>query len=180
MEIKRNNTSIFIVPTLEIPQGSLIENGYINGFITDKIRESSYKNCIFMLFKPPDFDKFSEFLENEYENNKNIVEDYNYEKGYIVVVYSQKEEYIKDYELIKQGAYSKTSKKFQDEFPQLVKVIRRGIINNEPSLQMRIFKKHQELIDFWEKRLGIEFKDDYEVWEGFNNENEELTIDKLI
>jgi diketogulonate reductase-like aldo/keto reductase len=40
-----------------------------------------------------------------------------------------------------------------------------------------------DLVNFWEEKLGIDFKsivgEDYEVWEGWNEEKEILELDKI-
>ena len=179
MNIKKNITSIFILPTLKFPKDVLKDNGFINGYIEDDRKDEQYKNAVYILFKPTDLDKFREFLDSEYERTKNIIEDYDYEDGFVVVVYQLNEKFNKDYELIKQGKYSKTSKIFQSEFPKSVKVIKSGLSKDEISLQIRIFKKSQDLIEFWEEKLGITFEDEYEVWEGWDEEKEILKIDKI-
>ena len=73
MEIKKNITSIFMVPTLKVPKDALRGNGFINAYIKDDRREDQYKESIYLLFKPNDLDKFREFLDNEYERTKTII-----------------------------------------------------------------------------------------------------------
>jgi hypothetical protein len=179
MDIKKNITSIFIIPTLKFPKDALKNNGFINGYIEDDRNDNQYKNAVYILFKPTDIDKFREFLDEEYERTKCIIEDYDYEGGYVVVVYQLNEKFNKDYELIKQGKYSKTSKSFQSEFPKSVKVVRNGLTKDEVSLQIRVFKKSPDLIDFWEEKIGVKFQDDQEVWNGWDKEKEILKIDKI-
>mgnify|MGYP000016728489 FL=1 len=179
MDIKKNITSIFIIPTLKFPKDVLKDNGFINGYIEDNRNDNQYKNAVYILFKPTDIDKFREFLDGEYERTKSIIEDYDYEDGYVVVVYKLNDSFTKDYELIKEGKYSKTSRKFQDEFPKSVKVVRNGLSKDEVSLQIRIFKKSPDLIDFWEDKIGVKFQTGYEVWEGWDKEKEILQIDKI-
>jgi hypothetical protein len=98
-------------------------------------------------------------------------------------VYQLDKKYKKDYELVKQGKYSKTSKDFQNEFPKSVKIIKSGLSKDEMSLQTRVFKKTEDLVEFWEDKLGLNLKEvmgeDYEVWEGFDESNEILEIDKI-
>ncbi len=172
-----------MVPTLKVPKDALRSNGFINGYIKDSRQENSHKNSVYLLFKPQDLDRFREFLDDEYERTKNIIEDYDYENGYVVVVYQLNEKFHKDYELIRRGKYSKTSKIFQSEFPKTVKLIKNGLNKDEISLQYRIFNKSDELKEFWEEKLGIDFNSiigkDFEVWEGFDEEKEILTIDNL-
>ena len=179
MEVKKNITSIFMVPTLRVPKDALRSNGFINGYIKDEKVQHDYEDSIYLLFKPDNLDKFREFLDGEYERTKSIIEDYDYEDGFVVVVYQLNERFKKDYELVKQGKYSKTSKAFQSEFPKSVKVIKSGLSKDEISLQLRIFKKSADLVEFWEDKIGITFQDDFEVWEGWDEEKEVLVIDKL-
>jgi hypothetical protein len=183
MEIKKNITSIFMVPTLAIPYGKLNENGYINGYIDDLTHSSKYKNCVFVLFKPDDLDVFREFLDSEYERTKAVIEDYDYEGGFVVVVYQLDNKYKKDFKLIKQGKYSKTSKEFQKLFPKTIKIVKNSLHKEEISLQYRIFNKNRDLINFWEEKLGINLietvGEDFELWEGWDEQKEILEINKI-
>ena len=168
-----------MVPTLKIPKDCLKNNGFINGYIKDENKDAEYKNCIYLLFRPEDLDRFRDFLDDEYERTKDIIEDYDYEDGFVVVVYKLNSKFNSDFELIKSGKYSKTSKAFQDLFPKAVKIKVEGRHRDEISLQIRVFRKTQDLREFWEEKLGVNFNDDQEVWEGWNEENEILDINKL-
>ena len=183
MEIKKNITSIFMVPTLKVPKDALRSNGFINAYIKDNRRDDVYKDSIYLLFKPTDLDKFREFLDNEYERTKAVIEDYDYEDGFVVVVYQLNDKYKKDYELIKQGKYSKTSAEFQKMFPKVVKIHRGGLHKDEISLQYRIFNRAEDLINFWQEKLGINLEivagPNFELWEGWDESKEILEIDKI-
>jgi hypothetical protein len=179
MEIKKNITSIFMVPTLKVPKDALRGNGFINAYIKDARKEDQYKGCVYLLFKPENLDKFREFLDGEYERTKAVIEDYDYEDGYVVVVYQLDEKYKNDFTLVQGGKYSKTSANFQKLFPKVVKITRNGLSKDEISLQYRIFNKAEDLISFWETKLGIEFEDDYEVWDGWDESKEILELDKI-
>lgn len=172
-----------MVPTLQVPKDALQSNGFINGYVKDDGREDDYKDSIYLLFKPNNLDKFREFLDSEYERTKNVIEDYDYEDGYVVVVYKLNEKYTKDFQLIRKGKYSKTSEEFQKLFPTTVKIVKNGLSRDEISLQVRIFKKSKDLIEFWEDKLGIDFTElfgeDFEVWDGFNEKKEILNINKI-
>tara|TARA_R110000868_G_scaffold333425_2_gene594256 strand:+ start:15 stop:560 length:546 start_codon:yes stop_codon:yes gene_type:complete len=172
-----------MVPTLKVPKDALRANGFINAYIKDNRKEDQYKESIYLLFKPKDLDKFREFLDNEYERTKNVIEDYDYEDGYVVVVYQLNEKHRKDFDLIRQGKYSKTSLDFQKVFPKVIKIVKNGLNRDELSLQYRIFNKSDDLIDFWEEKLGIDFKsavgEDFEVWEGYDEQKEILELDKI-
>lgn len=179
MDVKKTITSIFIVPTLKIPRDSLLSNGYINAYIKDGEREIQYENSVYLLFKPSDLDKFKDFLDLEYERTKNIIEDYDYEGGLIVVVYKLNTKYKKDFELIKLGKYSKTSKEFQELFPKIVKIFKNGLFKDEISLQYRVFNKTEDLRKFWEEKFDVTFDENQEIWSTFIEEEETLQLTKI-
>ena len=174
MERKHTITSIFIVPTLSIGREKLIDNGFVNGYIKDSRKDIQYENAVYLLFKPADLDRFRNFLDGEYEKTKSIIDDYDYEDGYVVVVYEINPKLVNDVELIKQGKYSQTSKKFQEIFPKVVKIRKSGLSRDEISLQYRVFNKTEDLVQFWEDKLGVELPEDVEVWHGFFEEDESL------
>ena len=179
MERKHTITSIFIVPTLSIGKDKLIDNGFVNGYIKDGKRDIQYENAVYLLFKPTDLDKFRNFLDGEYEKTKSIIDDYDYEDGYVVVVYEINARLKNDVELVKQGKYSQTSKKFQEIFPKVVKIRKNGLSRDEVSLQFRVFNKTEDLVQFWEDKLGVELPEDVEVWHGFFEDFETLDLDKI-
>lgn len=177
--IKKTITSIFIAPTLKIPKEPLLKNGFINAYIKDGEREEQYEDCVYLLFHPDNVDKFREFLDEEYERTKSIIEDYDYEGGFVVVVYKLNPRFKKDFELVKNGKYSKTSKEFQDQFPKSVKIIKDGLRRDEISLQIRVFKKTPDMVEYWENKLGIIFTPELEVWGALDIEEETLYLEKV-
>lgn len=180
MTVKRTVTSIFMLPTLKIPKDDLFGNGWINAYSIDKHREdSNYKNCIYILFKPDNLDKFRKFLDNEYERTTDILEDYDYKGGYVVLVYRLNPEYRKDFDLIREGKYSKTSPAFQNIFPRVIKIMVNGLHRDELALQYRIFNKTKDLVEFQVDKFNVEFEEEYEVWDGFREEDETLDLDKI-
>lgn len=186
MVLEKTITSIFMVPTLKVPKPSLKVNGFINGFIDDSNKEDKYKDSIYLLFRPKDIEKFKTFLDSEYERTNDVILDYDYPNGYVVVIYKLNSKYKEDYELVKKGLYSKTSQKFQDCFDKLIDVPNtENIIVTQESLQYKVFNKTEDLKDFWEKKLNTNLKNvfkshDYELWQGFNLEKETLDINQLI
>jgi len=183
MTVEKTITSIFMIPTLKITKENLKDNGFINGYTKDGGRDIQYENSVYVLFKPENLDKFREFLDKEYERTKAVIEDYDYEDGYVVVVYQLNDKYKKDFNLIKEGKYSKTSKSFQNEFPRLVKIVREGDVKEAMSLQTRVFMRTDDLVEYWEEKLGINLKitlgEDYELWDIFDETKETLEIDKI-
>lgn len=168
-----------MVPTLGIDKDAIKANGFINGYSRDGSRDVHYENCIYVLFKPEKIDLFREFLDDEYERTKSLIDDYDYDGGFIVVVYELDKKFKKDFTLVKEGLYSKTSPEFQAKFPKIIKIKREGLHKDEISLQYRVFNKTEDLRKYWEDKLGTEFDDDWEVWDGFNLDKETLLIDKI-
>ena len=168
-----------MVPTLKIHRDDLRDNGFINGYVKDSSREVQYENCIYLLFQPKDLDKFREFLDSEYERTKTIIDDYDYQDGYVVVVYQLDPKFKKDFSLIKEGLYSRTSTSFQALFPKVIKIKRNGLQKDEISLQYRVFNRTEDLIKFWEDKLDVTFDDDQEVWHAFELDEETLNINKI-
>jgi hypothetical protein len=180
MELKRTITTIFIVPTLMIDRIKLKENGFINGYAKDGQRDVQYENAAYLLFRPENIDKFKVFLDDEYERTKSIIDDYDYEDGFVVLVYQLNSKFNKDFKLIKEGLYSKTSKTFQQLFPKTVKIKKNGLQKDEISLQYRIFNKTDDLKLYWEEKLGVSFDDDdMEVWQGWIEDKEILKLENL-
>ena len=179
MNTIRTIASIFVVPTLKINRDDLKENGYVNGYMSDIRRDAQYKNCVYLLFKPDNLDKFRGFLEKECERTKLLLDDYDYEDGFVVVVYVLNVRLTDDISLIKQGKYSQTSKKFQEIFPKVVKIRKNGLSRDEISLQFRVFNKTEDLVQFWEDKLGVELPEDVEVWHGFFEDFETLDLNKI-
>lgn len=179
MKVNKTITTIFIVPTLSIGREKLDDNGFINGYVKDNQREVQYDNCIYLVFKPENLDKFKSFLDDEYERTKSILDDYDYPNGIVVVVYKLNARLDDDIALIKQGKYSQTSKRFQEIFPKVVKVKKNGLMKDEISLQYRIFNKTEDLLEFWENKLDVKLDEDAEVWSTFIEENESFTLEKI-
>lgn len=179
MSIKKTIATVFMVPTLKIKRESLIEHGFINGYVYDSRRDVQYRSAVYLLFKPTDLDKFREFLDNEYERTTYVLDDYDYEDGYVVVVYQLNPMWQEDFMLVREGMYSRTSEEFQKVFPKVIKITKNGLHKDEISLQYRIFKKTDDLKQYWEDRLDIVFTDDMEVWDGFNFTRETLDLETV-
>ena len=180
MEVKKTITTIFIVRSLNIDRRKLEDNGFLNGYEKDVTQDSpQHEGSVYLLFKPDDLHKFRIFLEDEVDRTPQIIDDYDYDGGYVVIVYKLESKFKKDYRLIREGKYSKTSPQFQALFPKITKIIRGGLHKDEISIQYRIFNKTEDLRNFWEERFGVQFDESMEVWEGYFEENEILNIDKI-
>lgn len=180
MDVKKTISSIFILPLLGIPREGLLNNNCINGYIIDIEKDVQYPDSLYVLFKPENIDRFREFVDKEYERTQMLIDDYDYEDGFVVLVYRIEGKYDKDIELVKQGKYSKTSTAFQNKFPKVLKITNAaGKHKDELSLQYRVFKKTPDLREYWENKTNESFSDDMEVWPGWNENEEILDLDKI-
>ena len=161
MKLEKTITSIFMVPTLKIPKDQMSKNNFINGYIKDLNRDVQYENAVYLLFKPENIDVFREFVDSEYERTQELIDDYNYDDKHIVLVYQLDNNFKNDFDLIKQGKYSKTSKEFQKLFPEKLIISIKGYKKEEISLQYRIFNKTEDLLKYWEEILDITFKKEF-------------------
>jgi|SRR6478735_10987835 len=176
----RNTTTIFMVPTLGINREELRANGFIEAYVQDKLKEVNYEDSVYLLFKPSNLTKFKYFLDNEYDRTSSILEDYDYPKKMVVIVYKLEERFKRDFELVKVGKYSQTSLTFQELFPKLLKRLdKQGTGKEDLSIQWRIFNKTPDMVELWENELGVDFNDKMEVWPTFNIEKETLDITKI-
>jgi hypothetical protein len=178
-EFKKTITSIFMVPTLKINRDTLHANDFLNGYAKDVSREEHYDDACYLLFRPKNIDRFREFLDSEYDRTKDIIEDYDHPHGFVVVVYKLNPKFKSDFDLIRDSKYSKTSPEFQALFPKVVKIKVNGLSREEISLQVRIFKKTDDLRQFWEDKFQVDLMDHVEFWDGYREENETLTEKKL-
>ena len=179
MEIKRTITTIFMVPTLQVPKDALKNNGFINGYSRDVQNDKEYENCIYLLFLPENLDMFREFLDNEYERTVQVIDDYDYEGGLVVVVYQLNPIFDPDFKLVREGKYSKTSVEFKSLFPESLVITKNGKPTEVVSLQYQIFNKTEGLVTFWEEKFGMEFEKEQELWGGFTEENESLNLSTI-
>lgn len=180
---KRTITSIFIMPTLNINRKDLHLNNFLNAYIGDIDKEEYHEeDVVFLLFNPEDLSVFRTFLSSQYENHKDIIDDYDYDKGYIVIVYNLNKALEKDFNLIKQGKYSKVSDEFKNIFPKKSVNYTKPSNPEQESLQHLIFNKDPKLLRFWEKELDTNTisKLNLEIWKEFNTKLEILDIETII
>lgn len=177
--MKPTNTSIFIVPTLGINREGLKNNGFLNGYIKDGRKDVQYENAAYLLFRPVNLDKFKDFLDYEYERTQSIIDDYDYEGGFIILVYQLNPKFRKDFDLVRKGQYSKTSDSFQGLFPETYKVLEDKKYVDKMSVQHMVFTKDTSLKELWEEKLGVRFDNKMEFWRGWDEEQEVLQLDKV-
>lgn len=181
MTIKKTITSMFLVPTLGLDKPLLRQYNYINSYsdMKDKVYEYD-PHVVYIVFKPSSKIMFKGFLENLYKYNNSILEDFNLDDDYVVIVFHLNEEFNRDYELVKISKYSKTSPEFKKLFPVKVHSTKDGKTSTRDSLQTLVFRKDKGLLNYWQNKIGATFGDDMEVWYEFDLEKETLDFDKIL
>ncbi len=182
---KRWNTSaIFLVKlvmgeTLDKLGDNDISEGYrlVNTYLKDRNREDFKTDTLLLLFKPDNWAEFDMFLEKQ-ESHKNFIEEYDYDKGYVVLAYKIPLILKKDFLKFKDGKYSEFSKGSKQEFNRMIPS---GIFGGGKvkSLQWEIFEKEQDLKEQLENDLDVQLPEGSEVWSVPNLQNEILNIDLI-
>lgn len=182
MKLEKTITSMFLVPALGLDKETLHKYNYLNSYseMVDKDKEYD-PHVVYILFRPTSKELFQDFIEKQYDLEKGLLEDYNLDDEFVVLVFQLDDKFKKDYELVKISKYSKTSKDFQKLFPALVvKKNQKGIITQRPSLQKLVFTKDPSLHNYWEQKIGGKLPEDAEVWYDFNIEKETLDFESII
>jgi len=177
---KQTNTTLFLVPILGHDTTLLTkEYGFIDGFMADANKETSYLYPVFLVFKPEDLGDFQEFVDREYLRTSDLVLDYDYDGGFVVLVYQFPDKFQKDYRRFKQGKYSKLSLEFSARLPAYEKS---SSGNNIPemSIQRRIILQTPEFIESMMEIVGEDImKITGQCWSIPKMEDETLDIGKL-
>lgn len=164
------NSTIFLLPGLGLNRHELEEKyGFINAFIADKNRNIRIKG-VYLLF-----DAFNGYFFEDCPEVGMLMEDL-YEpqlpNPHIVLVLPFPKHFMRDYNKILKGEYSKLSKSYQQLFPMER--------NGKPSLYYHIFNKTEGLKNYWENNLDAELDVDKDFWQIFDKEQETLDMIKIL
>lgn len=155
----------FLLRGVGLLKPELTQYGFINAFLNDVTHEHHYNNSIYLLFRPPDLGAFEWFAEGEKARTHLLIEEYDYPKGFVVLVYKFPAEYMDDYRLFLKGKYSDFSDKYKELFPMEKKgSSKKGIPYTDPTFFAHVFTKSKEMRRFWEEKLGVELEANSDVW----------------
>ncbi len=178
--IRLNCSTIFLLPGIGLQRRQLLRYGFIAAYIDDLNHEPHFKDSVYLLFRPPDMDLFQIFLDNEYlraltSGTFRIQDDYDYAKGFVVIVYKFPDMYMEEYKLFLKGKYSMFCKEYVSLFPTKIEVLQDdGSKSWEFSLPYLIFNKIDKLKEFWEEKIGEPLEDDAECWTAPNLKDKEV------
>lgn len=172
-------STIFITPLLGIDRYYLTEDniGFVNAYLFDANKDVAYSDAVYLLFKPRNFLSFKDFLALEKARNA-ILDEYDYEGGFVVLVYAIPPVFLKEMDKFLNSAYSQFSDELKELYPKVVRIVdQNGLRKDEMALTWRIFRKDADLRKYWENLLNSTFDDTMEVWSAVNLNRETLTIE---
>lgn len=165
---KATTSTILLLPTIGKNRRRLLKYGFLNAYLDDKDYDIHYEEALYLLFKPEPSEKISELVSFERQDSL-FLDEYDYEGGYVVVVYAMQKKYLPEYKLFLEGKYSKFSQEYKDSFAKMLDVRNKetGIVEKKISLQYHIMNRTDTLKDMREKEFNIkmaEFGPDMEYW----------------
>lgn len=166
-------TNLFIKPILQISQEDQVLNGFENAYIKDELRDIEYPNAVYLLFRPMRAGQFNLFVEGERERGA-ILDEYDYDNGWTMLVYKYDKKWQNDVNLILQGKFSEVSEEYKNQIPKILKSPQGEVI----SLQHHVFAKDEWMKEWLYERYGIDVPDDVEHWK-FYTERETFTEQTL-
>lgn len=185
ISLQRTVTSIFLVPLLGIRRERLQDPavGYVNGYLMDAGCSTPHTNVVYLVFQPKGLGVFNSFLQEERARTTGcvLVDEYDYEGGYVVLVYPLPPEADRIMAYLLNGQYSQFPADIQERYPKVLKITdpRSGLHRDEPALQWRIFKKDRNLRTYWEGIVGQPLDPEAEVWSVPDLERETFDREKL-
>lgn len=186
-DIELTDTTRFLLPCFGISYKRYKELGFLNCFLTDKNRDRINENDIhiYLLFKPIGnqiylLSKMIDEFEKKDKDHIVLLEDYDYEGGYTILVFKFPERFREDYRLFIEGAYSKFSEDFKKLYPEEKEIGQDefGTIKGK-SLQWMVVNKDPKLKKYQEKKYGFSLEEAPEIYHKIINDNEILDIDTI-
>jgi hypothetical protein len=183
------SATLFLLRGIGLKALEMKKIGFINAYIDDIHHEPHYDKSLYLLFKPENIEDLSLFVGQEKLRTAALVEDYDYDGGYVVLVYKFPYQYHREWDHFLKGEWSLFSAKYAELFPKEVSLkTRTGIPKKEVSIWNLVFNRLPELKEFWEKRIDVVLDDEMELWSipDMNKEKLDITlfqpmsIDELI
>lgn len=176
------SSSIFLLKGLGLALKDLKKLDFINAYIDDKDHEPHYENAVYLLFKPTDMGEFRFWMMQEKERVGEMqIEDYDYDGGYVVVVYLFPDKFLREYKHWEKGEFSLFRQSYIKLFP--TEVTTKGNLTTPAtrakSIYYHIFNRTSELKEYWEDVTQEEIEEDMELWSSPDLDKETLDIDKI-
>jgi hypothetical protein len=154
--IKRNCTTMFLLPSVLNSKVYTSEYGFINAYLQDHTHEVLYKDCLHVLFSPKKFTKDFEDYINALRQTDIYEEDYDISPEYVgkvMVVLRLNPIHNKVKELVLQGKFSEIDPAYMEKFITPVKDYKGDL-----TLPWAIYTKNKNLKEKLEERLTAKEK----------------------
>jgi len=174
--IKWNASTLFLLkPITGIGVGQFCEFGLVNSYLEDVDNDIYVGDYLLVLLKPNDYDFLEILIDNQDRENINFVGEYDYEGGWVVLVYSIPEKWKEDFTKFKDGRYSALSEDFKSQHDKHV------IINmrKKETIQYLVFYKDTKFKKDVEEYFDVVFSEEDELWEKPLTVKETLNISKI-
>lgn len=185
-EMNMNNSFLFLLPAFGTTTDRLVKLGIRDTYLRDTHREYDAEHLLFLLFKPLNLELLNQWID-EMDERGLVMDEYDYEEGYVVVVLRFPEKFVEDYVRVMKGKYSKCSREYKKMFPRTIKVRDGGKEINTTTLQVLVFERDKSLKKDMSESFGIpmnkleeELGPDYECWPIVNMDKETLNIVEVI
>jgi len=188
---KFNKTTVFLTKFIFGDNFDFLKKiGFVDSYTADPeimkiIVPGETQRLLFLLFrnKKLNNNELKQAVTSLFDIPVGIVFAYELVNDYSMIVIDFPEKYIKDYDYVVKGLYSKLSDEFKNKFP-----IARDVFNSnnvrvgrEYTLYYHIFNKTDWLKNFWCERLGlIELDKKLELWESPGETDLIFNVNKII
>jgi hypothetical protein len=187
--LRFNCSTLFLMPILGIGWRDIKKMGFCNCYLRDENKpEYEDMEVVLLLFQNKGDDKLRYFVEKEKARTPLFIDEYDYEEGYIVLVYEFPEELKEDYHRFKRGEYTKLSESFRKKTPKTTADRVKAVVEYSdgsqghttvaaPNLAYMAITKDPVLIELLKERFGddVAFEDGRELWKS-PDEFENLVI----
>lgn len=181
---KLNLTSLFLLPIYGIYH-QVKKVGFVNAYLSDVNREPINNTDIhlYLLFHPDpeqmiELEDIREKLEAI--DNSPLLEDYDYEDGYVVLVLKFPEQFRDDYNKFLLGKYSKFSHEFKNKLPRETVVDLHGEKIPGKSFQLMVCDKDKRLIKNFKDKMDLDISEAEEYWSIYDEKLNNLNINDFI
>ncbi len=107
--LKTTISRVFMVRTLGLQKDVLDKYGFINSFSKDQSAGIEFnKDFVILAFRPSNQTQFQQFVNSETRRTQLLIRNYSYPCGIKMLVYKLDPRFAADFELVRQGKYSKT------------------------------------------------------------------------
>jgi len=156
-ELIYNKTTLFVYPSLELPDTILLRNGFKNAYLCDHEYDVrwDFDGCLYLLFQPENFDDIFEDFSNYMRKHEYCRDEYDLDEK-VMFVMEIPEQFKNIIDHFKIGKYSKFNSQY---IQQCIPMVKKGSI----SKAWKVFNQDLSLRREWEKELGYK-EGELEKW----------------